>query len=138
MFKIVALPRYACSFNGISEAELKSADKSLATFIRNSVSLDFTLSKAIIYNSKAIGGLGLTAQSVLTNIEIACSANRLFNSSSKLIKSVKEKCGRKRNVNVLTVDYVKLTLRFVRHHKNSLTKLLDRILNNEFMAQCFH
>ena len=59
--------------------------KSLATFIRNSVSLDFTLSKAIIYNSKAIGGLGLTA---LTNIEIACSANRLFNSSSKLIKSV--------------------------------------------------
>ena len=37
--------------------------------------------------------------------------------------------------------YVKLTdktLRFVRHHKNGLTKLLDRILNNEFMAQCFH
>ena len=63
MSKIISLPRYACSFNGINKNSLDKADIMVANFVRKAIGLDYTLSKSVIFNCKQIGGLGITRPS---------------------------------------------------------------------------
>ncbi|KAG2373708.1 hypothetical protein C9374_011797 [Naegleria lovaniensis] len=88
MSKIISLPRYACSFNGISKNSLDKADIMVANFIRKAIGLDYTLSKSVVFNCKQIGGLGITRPSILFSIEPICTAVRLFNSSSSITKNI--------------------------------------------------
>ncbi|KAF0974530.1 hypothetical protein FDP41_006562 [Naegleria fowleri] len=88
MSKIISLPRYACSFNGINKNSLDKADIMVANFVRKAIGLDYTLSKSVIFNCKQIGGLGITRPSTLFSIEPICTAVRLFNSSSTITKNI--------------------------------------------------
>ena len=62
MSKVISLPRYACSFQGARKAALERMDIEVAKHLRQTVGLDFTLSKAVLFNSKAIGGQVLHVQ----------------------------------------------------------------------------
>ena len=78
MSKVISLPRYACSFQGARKAVLERMYIEVAKHLRQTVGLDFTLSKAVLFNSKAIGGLGITRPAILYDIEPFCAAVRLI------------------------------------------------------------